>query len=374
MSFRFIGRIACSLLFISLSQLAWTQSLPAGRWTSLFNGKSLAGWDMYLRQPEGTNQPPYGLNNDPLHVFTVADGAIRASGQLWGGISTWHEYDNYHLRLDVRWGTKKWYPSDSTRRDAGLLYHATGPYSFAYNCWLRSSELQIQEGEIGDFFGVGAGSAEFPMQPVTVRGKVLDQYAFDAPLRRNADAVGSGRVYRSGNFERPHGQWNTVELITRGADAVYIINGYVVNRLFNTYRPAIHQQTTRGKIQLQSEGAEVYYRQIQLRPISYASPQSLSLSADKTTLTDLIPDKPQTVRITNRGDAVELVAVELSGPAGDQFRVKLPPFPRRLKRGETLDLLVMLLSDTPGKSVTATLRLETVLGPVPDLTVTLQSR
>lgn len=367
-------RILCGLLYTGLSLSTWAQSPPAGQWTSLFDGKSLAGWDTYLRQPEGTKQPPYGLNNDPLHVFTVAEGAIRASGQLWGGVSTRQDYDNYHLRLDVRWGTKKWYPNDSTRRDAGLLYHATGPYSFAYDCWLRSSELQIQEGEFGDFFGVGAGSAEFPMQPVTVRGKSLDQYAFDAPLRRNADAVGSGRVYRSGDFERPHGQWNRVELIARGADAVYIVNGYVVNRLFNTYRPAIHQQTTRGKIQLQSEGAEVYYRQIQLRPIDYTPPQSLSLTADKTALTDLISDKSQTVRITNRGDAVELVAVELSGPAGDQFRVQLPVLPLRLKRGETLTLPVMLLSGASGKSVTATLRMETVLGPVPDLAVTLQSR
>ncbi len=364
--------LASTLILSGLHLIAWAQ--PTSRWLSLFDGKSLAGWDTYLRQPEGTKQPPYGLNNDPLRVFTVADGAIRASGQLWGGISTRQEYDNYHLRLAVRWGTKKWYPNDSTRRDAGLLYHATGPYSFAYDCWLRSSELQIQEGEFGDFFGVGAGSAEFPMQPVTVRGKSLDQYAVDAPLRRNADAVGSGRVYRSGDFERPHGQWNTVELITRGADAVYIVNGYVVNRLFNTYRPAIHQQTTRGKIQLQSEGAEVYYRQIELRPVDYTSPQALSLTADKTILTDLVPGKPQSVQLTNRGDAVELVAVELSGPANDRFRVQLPTFPLRLKRGETLALPVVLLSADPNRTTTATLRLETVLGPVPGLAISLQGR
>ncbi len=370
----FTHRALYILLLIGLSLPLRAQSLPTDRWTSLFDGKSLTGWDTYLRQPEGTTQAPFGLNNDPLHVFTVADGAIRASGQLWGGISTRQEFDNYHLQLEVRWGTKKWYPSDSTRRDAGLLYHATGPFSFAYDCWLRSSELQIQEGEIGDFFGVGAGSAEFPTQPVMVRGKSLEQYAFEAPLHRNADAVGSGRVYRSGNFERPHGQWNTVELITRGADAVYIVNGYVVNRLFNTYRPTIHQQTTRGKIQLQSEGAEVYYRQIRLRPVNYTSPGSLSLTADKTALTDLSPGKPQTVRITNRGDAVELVAVELSGPAGDRFRVQLPTFPKRLKRGETLDLPVSATSAGPGNPARATLRLETVLGPVPDLAVTLQSR
>lgn len=361
---------ASFLLLVNVPMLSVAQS---ARWVPLFDGKGLAGWDTHLRQPEGSGQPPFGLNNDPLRVFTVADGAIHVSGQIWGGISTRQEYDNYHLRFQVRWGEKKWYPSDTTKRDSGLLYHATGPFSFAYGAWLRSSELQIQEGELGNFFGVGAGSAEFPMQPVSVRGKTLDQYNLDAPLKRNADAIGAGRVYRSGDFERPHGDWNTVELITRAADAVYIVNGYVVNRLFNMYRPAIRQQTTRGKIQLQSEGAEVFYRQIELRPVDFTAPNSVSLTADKLSLTNLSANTPQPLRITNRGDAIELVAIELTGPGCDGFVVTLPAFPKRLARGETLTLPVTVKPGLP-PGTSATLRLETVLGPVPDLTVRLQSR
>ncbi|RYF58158.1 MAG: DUF1080 domain-containing protein, partial [Cytophagaceae bacterium] len=183
-----IARQCLVLLLAFPIHFVSAQPITATRWTSLFNGKDLTGWDTYLRQPEGTTAQPFGLNNDPLHVFTVSEGAIHVSGQIWGGISTKQEFENYHLRFQVKWGEKKWYPNDTTKRDAGLLYHATGPMTFAYDCWLRSNELQIQEGEIGDFFGVGGGSAEFPMKKVTVRGKVMDQYDSDAPLQRNADA------------------------------------------------------------------------------------------------------------------------------------------------------------------------------------------
>ena len=350
-------------------------SQSKSEWISIFNGKDLSNWDTYMRQPEGTSQKPFGLNNDPLKVFTVSDGAIHVSGQLWGGVSTKEEYENYHLRFKVKWGEKKWYPmpNDTIKRDAGLLYHATGPFDFAYDCWLRSSELQIQEGEIGDFFGVGAGSAEFPVQKKNVRGKSLDQYNPDAPLQRNADAVGGGRVYRSGNFELPHGEWNTCELITRGADAVYIVNGYVVNRLFNTYRPGIHQQTTRGKIQFQSEGAEVFYKNMELRPVNLNRKNVPHLVTDQSALKNINSDKPELLKITNSGDDVELIAVELIGNSNDQFMIDLPPFPFKITKGISFTLPVSAKPGTTANTIVK-LRLETVLGPVSDFEVSLESR
>lgn len=372
---------SCITRFILLTFLlglrinAYSQSNSDQDWVSIFNGKDLSHWDTYMRQPEGTSEKPFGLNNDLLKVFTVSEGAIHVSGQLWGGVSTKGEYENYHLRFKVKWGDKKWYPmpNDTIKRDAGLLYHATGPFDFAYGCWLRSSELQIQEGEIGDFFGVGGGSAEFPIQKKNVRGKSLDQYSPDAPLQRNADAVGGGRVYRSGDFELPHGQWNTCELITRGADAVYIVNGYVVNRLFNTYRPGVHQQTTRGKIQFQSEGAEVFYKNMELRSVNFNRKNVPHLVADQFALKNINSDKPQLLKITNSGDEVELIAVELIGISNDQFVINLPSFPFKIAKGKSFTLPVSVKPGTAANTIVK-LRLETVLGPVPDFEVSLENR
>ncbi len=366
--------LSAGLLF-GLTVQAVAQRTPGSSWSSLFNGKDLKNWDTYLRQPEGTTGQPFGLNNDPLKVFTVTDDAIHVSGQIWGGISTKDEFENYHLRFKVKWGEKKWYPApnDTIKRDAGLLYHATGPMNFAYDCWLRSSEMQIQEGEIGDFFGVGAGSAEFAMKKTTVRGKTLDQYDNASPLQRNADAIGGGRVYRSGDFENSHGQWNNCELITRGADAVYIVNGHVVNRLYNTYRPQLQQQTTRGKIQFQSEGAEVFYKNIELRSVNFSRNKLVNLKAGNTKIENLNPDKPQPLQITNIGEEIELIAIELIGLSADQFVVGLPTFPILIGKGKSVTLPVSVKSSAPAQT-TVRLRLETVLGPIPDFEVILQSR
>src|SRR5204863_9592048 len=87
-------------------------------WTSLFNGKDLSGWDTYLAPPPGS-KTPLGLNNDPRGVFTVTetDGApaIHVSGEIYGAITTKDEFDNVHLRVEYKWGGKKWPPMAGPR-------------------------------------------------------------------------------------------------------------------------------------------------------------------------------------------------------------------------------------------------------------------
>ena len=70
--------------------------------------------------------------------------------------------------------------------------------------------------------------------------------------------------------EKPTGVWNTVELVTFGADAIHIVNGKVVMRLHDAVRidGDVPTPVTSGHVLLQSEGAEVFYRDIQIRPIT----------------------------------------------------------------------------------------------------------
>lgn len=254
-----------SMLFLKVN-LSFGQVDKGNEWKSLFNGRDLTGWDTYLRTPEGSEEmEPIGLNKDPYGVFTVNNGAIRISGQVWGAIITKEEFENYHLRFQTKWGEKKWPPRENALRDGGLLFHSSGPNDYGSKCWMRSNEMQIQEGEIGDFHNVGAGTSEFQLSKTTVNGEEVEQYDPFAEFKRY-----DRRVYRSGNFESPHGEWTTGEMVARGADAVFIVNGFVVNRLYNMYRTDLHHQTTKGKIQFQSESAEVYHRNIDIRPVSFA--------------------------------------------------------------------------------------------------------
>lgn len=347
-------------------------------WKPLFNGKNLTNWDTWLRATNmtgyskdemiGPPQPPIGLNNDPLKVFTVENGILRISGEIWGAITTKEEYGNYHLRFTTKWGEKKYFPKDKSPRDGGLLFHCTDSFDYAFGCWMRSMEMQIQEGEIGDFFNVGGGVAEFQFKEKvkTIYNETADQYDPTKPPARHP-----GRVWRSGNFENPHGEWTTSELVARHSDAVFICNGFVVNRLYNIFREDLNEQVTKGKIQFQSESAEHYYKSIEIRPISFKQTNP-KLIADKKDY-ELNADETQEIKITNEGEAVEIIAAELIGSGIDSFLVKLPSLPMVLKKGASIILPAKIKAGTAsGNSVK--FRLETVLGPVSNFQINLISK
>src|SRR5262249_12542959 len=126
---------------------------PAGAgkddgWGALFNGKNLDGRDTWLGRPK-KGKDVSGLNKDPRQRYTVVevDGkpAIRISGEVFGALTSQKEYENYHLRLEFKWGEKKWPPREKAVRDSGLLYHCVGPHGAAGSYWMQSQELQIQE-------------------------------------------------------------------------------------------------------------------------------------------------------------------------------------------------------------------------------------
>ncbi len=344
-------------------------------WRPLFNGKDLTGWDTYLRPPDmmgyGDTVIPYnpiGLNKDPLHVFTVHDGIIHISGEVWGAITYKEIFGNYHLRFQIKWGEKKYAPKDTLPRDGGILFHCTDGFDYRFKCWMRSMEMQVQEEEIGDFFNVEAGIADFPVTPAvkTMYHEIADQYDPTKP-----PAPHPGRVYRSGNFEKPKGEWSTGELVARQADAVFIVNGFVVNRMYNIFRSDLMQQVTHGKIQLQSEGAEHYYKNIEIRPISFKQSHPKIVSPTKELV--VRNNGKSQIQLTNEGEAVEIIAVELIGKDIEQFVVTLPVLPLILKKDDKLVLPVSLRKGNTTPNQVA-FRLETVLGPVENFEVQLISK
>lgn len=343
-------------------------------WRPLFNGKNLDGWDTYLRATNltgyaddttGPYQPPIGLNNDPLKVFTVKDGLLHISGEIWGAVTHKEIFGNYHLRFETKWGKKKYAPKDNSPRDGGLLFHCTEGFDYAFKCWMRSMEMQVQEGEIGDFFNVGGGNAEFQFTPAikTIYNETADQYDPSQPPLRHP-----GRVYRSGNFESPQGAWTTSELVARHSDAVFIVNGFVVNRMFNIFRQDLKEQVIKGKIQFQSEGAEHYYRKIDIRPISFEQTNPVIITPHKELV--ITATGTQQIELMNKGEAVEIIAVELIGKSTEQFVVKLPSLPYLLKKGGKLVFPVSLQKGNSAPNKVA-FRLETVLGPVAGFEVNL---
>jgi Domain of Unknown Function (DUF1080) len=259
-------------------------------WTPLWNGTDLDGWTTWMREPEPSSQvpglkrdadgeytAPIGSGRDPLKVFTVVDNvdgqpAIRISGEVFGELRTKRSFENYHLKLQFKWGEKKWPPRDrpETRRDSGLLYHVHAEPGAEGRTWARSIELQIQEHDVGDLYAVGSAIAvRAKRRPDTT--PALYDYDPTGEWTFFSQSQGSpGRCIKQPDNEKPTGEWNTVELVAFGDTAIHIVNGKVVMRLHGPVRidRDLPTPVTSGPIILQSEGAEIFYRDIQIRPIT----------------------------------------------------------------------------------------------------------
>jgi hypothetical protein len=113
---------------------------------TLFNGRDFEGWYTWLKQSR---------HQDPKEVFSVKDGAIRVSGEEWGGLATRQMYRDYHLIVEWKWGGPTHGDRTGKARDSGILVHALGEDGASASTWLESVESQVIEGGTGDFIMVG---------------------------------------------------------------------------------------------------------------------------------------------------------------------------------------------------------------------------
>jgi hypothetical protein len=247
-----------------------------GKWGALFNGKDLNGWDTYLGPPlddsgKMLSQQPVGLNHDPHQVFTVVDQQgeklVRVSGENWGCMYTRYEYADFHLRLMFKWGKFLWGSKKNKKRDSGLLYFSVGENGADYGAWMRSQEFQIEEGNCGDYWGVAGGAEDIPATQSPNGDWVYNpsgsRYTFGEKR-----PVGRHCVKR-GDAEKPSGEWNTLDLYCHGDTSVQMINGIVMMVLYHSSQLENGSLVplTKGKLQIQSEGAEIFYKDIVIEPL-----------------------------------------------------------------------------------------------------------
>jgi hypothetical protein len=280
-----LSAVLISFLFSCQQTPKQEQEQSKDEWVSLWNGEDFSGWHSYLGTPYevGTDSlgnaiSVFGIDNDPLEVFKIVPtdqgNAIRISGVAWGMIYTEESYKNYHLKLKVKWGEDMHPPRENGPRDSGLLYHSFGSAGTSY-IWMDSQELQVQQGDMGDYWPVGDVEIDIPSVAFDDKyykyeeGADMRSYYFAEILEiAEDDSLAKRRVRKFPDAEKPHSEWNDVELITYGDSSVHIVNGQVVMRLYNSRRLSDKQAVNSGMIQLQSEGAEVFYKDIQLKNIS----------------------------------------------------------------------------------------------------------
>jgi hypothetical protein len=256
-----VGTILPSALLLfcvrTASAMAQARAIPAhGRAIVLFDGKDLSQFDTFLSSS--------GLNSDPNHVFTVENGVVHVSGTEFGYFITKREYKNYYLRAEFKWGEETFAPRQGQARDSGILYNIQG----SNKVWPRSVEFQINEGCTGDFW-MTDGAA---LTPIGWDGKTGARVTGPDGKASKVDRFNKGELQNMTGFrdptnelERPHGEWNVVELVNRDGHLWQFVNGTLANEGTDAF-PAS------GKILFQSEGAEVYFRKIKLYPLIALGP------------------------------------------------------------------------------------------------------
>jgi peroxiredoxin len=249
-------------------------------WQTLLDPK-LSKFDVYLSYRgdaimgviKGTapaSLKPIGLNPPGQAVFSVSeqDGKplLRITGEIYGCLSTKQSFENYHFVAQFKWGEKKWEPRLTELKDSGILYHSRGPFGVEYwKSWALSQEFQVIEHGIGEYWSQATSGFDIRANPKKP-GEEAPRWDPTAPWMAFG---GSNNHALAGSDQDKPGQWNTIELVCFQDDCVHVVNGKVVMALANARfkQGDAFVPMTGGSLQIQSEAAEVFYRDIAIRPL-----------------------------------------------------------------------------------------------------------
>ena len=190
----------------------------AAKPVSLFDGKSLAGWHADVPDNDG--------KADAKLPFLARGGMLVSLGAPTGHLITDAEYENYRLVVEYRYVKEA--------GNCGVIVHATTPRFMGF--LPKGIECQMKSGNAGDFHMFGESIK--PREP-------------------RADATARRVPNLTDDSEKPIGQWNTMTIECRGSTIKVWVNGDFVN-------DGVEASVHRGRIALQSEGAEVEFRKLEL--------------------------------------------------------------------------------------------------------------
>jgi hypothetical protein len=188
----------------------------------LFDGKTLKGWHEDVPSNDG--------KAEPTPAFIVRDGMLVSLGEPRGHLITNSQYENYKLTVEYRFSKQA--------GNCGVLVHASIP-RFRANMLPRCLEVQMMSGNGGDFYLLGE----------TIKKRGATEPAQGIRIANMTD-----------DSEKPIGEWNTMVIECKGSDVKVWMNGVLVN-------DGVECSAVRGQIALQSEGAEVEFRKIEMAKV-----------------------------------------------------------------------------------------------------------
>lgn len=157
----------------------------------------------------------------PPDIWSVKDGVIICKGMPHGYIHTTKEYTNYIFKVEWRFNPEGAPPDPNS----GVFLNVAKPYKL----WPTCIEVQLMNREAGSIF---------PLEGAAVKDAV-------AHLKGKA---------------KPLGEWNSYEITVKDGRVSLVFNGEKVNE-------GTDLEPRRGAVALQSEGAEVHFRNISIQDL-----------------------------------------------------------------------------------------------------------
>lgn len=252
------------LLLSALSILLISSCQTEQPWQNIYNGENLDNWDKYLGTAlNGHDSLAQAATIEKVFSVVEENGEkfIRISGEINGSLATRDTFSNYHLELVFKWGDDVF-----ASRNSGLLYHSFGEFGNAIGTWMTNIECQLMHDNLGDTYLMNNTYCETSVE------KVNDQfrYAPDGEIKKFSVEHNGQNIRKRVDAENPLDEWNTVELYSVGRTTVHVVNGKTV--MVNTNTGIIEDNgtikpLTSGKIQLQSEGAELFVKSVRVKAI-----------------------------------------------------------------------------------------------------------
>ena len=189
---------------------------------SLFNGKDLKGWTVFVGD----------ATISPDKFFYVKDGVIETVGVPVGYLRTKKEYSNYRLHVEWRYPEK---PVNS-----GIMLHTSGPDKI----WVTHYQANLKHLSVGDFVVHVVG------EKATISGKEYVSTEKDKPAVPKLNP----------SNEKPDGEWNSYDIVCTGNTIEIKVNGLLQNSATNC-------SLTKGAIALQAEGCKIQFRNLWVEKI-----------------------------------------------------------------------------------------------------------
>jgi hypothetical protein len=253
---------ACAVLAGCAEKPKTMVAAPTGAWVSLFNGKDLSGWNVKIAGQD--------LNDNYRNTFRVQDGLLKVSYQdydkfndRFGSLFTKQKFSHYWLRAEYRFsgslvsGAPRW-----AYKNSGLQLHSQSPDTMRKE---QQFPVSVEFDIVGAHFYGGAPTGDVCQNGthVLVQGapvKGLCSKVSDVSLRNDdwvtvvAEVDGAKRVRQIVNGA----------LVVEYTDVTLDENNQDARRLIAAGAP---RELDSGYISIQSNGAPIEFRRIEVLPI-----------------------------------------------------------------------------------------------------------